>query len=170
MNLKYVASWLVGSFALYGVVSACSGSPDGGSAHAQETGGTSSNGGSSGCGSCTVPEKLRVITADSDLEQHVGGATIVAAGQAWQSLGAGPFYLTDARLGGGSVSLAVAPAAGGCEQGVDLMYLGSAEVTSVGSGPLSGGRILIAADQQLCAQNPSSSSASALTWSGFRPY
>lgn len=163
LNIKNIVGWLAGSVLVYGVVVACSSdSGSDGSAHAQ-TGGASANGGSgnaTGCGACSVPERMKVITADTDLDQHVGTVTSVPQGASATSLATGPFYLTDARWGGGPADYLVAPAGGSCDQGVTLAV----------ADPSSDLRILIGADQQLCALNRSEFTTVNFFWSGFRPY
>ena len=97
---------------------------------------------------------MKVITADTDIDQHVGGVTTIAMGAAPQSLATGPFYLTDARRGGGASEYRIAPAAGSCAQG---LLLPDADTGS-------GVRLLIGADQQLCALNTSQFSAVNFFW------
>ncbi len=165
MNLKHVTSWLVGSALLYGAVAACTSSPSGETAHAQETGGSSANGGSSGCGTCSVPQNLRVVTADSDVNQHLGGGVDVNPGGAiW--LDEGPFYLTDARISGDRLLVAVADSSADCGNGELLLSLSSGDP----GGYLAGGRLLVPAGKKLCVRNDDPTDSSRLTWGGFRPY
>lgn len=137
--------------------------------------------GDAACGTCSVPSILRSVSADSDPAQHVGGTLTVAEDSGPVQVEQGPFYLTDARANTGtdssSVRLDIHPASSGCSSvgGQFVAYLKAARYGSgleyyQGARPIiQGARILVRADEVLCAEYGNTADAY-LRWDGFRPY
>ncbi len=128
------------------------------------------------CASCTASGAVRMITADTDPEQFVGGIVEVEDSNPDTLVVTGPFVLTDAMATAGDgrlflYTLGAADNGGACAD-VPLADGAVARLESTsGDGDdaeIHGARIFIPAGQLLCASRLSG--APALRWAGFRPY
>jgi hypothetical protein len=137
----------------------------------------------SGCGTCTVSGTVRVVTADTDPSQIVGGSVLVASTP--MKVADGPFVLTDARPANGfwvDLWISVGGMCGEADaerERVGRLYEIQTESrtggTTVAIGgtrfqALHGARILIPSGSALCALSSSTSDSQRLRWSGFRAY
>jgi hypothetical protein len=136
-------------------------------AHAEDaSGGT--------CGACTVSGNVRVIGADADPARMTSQSTSVAAPL---KLVDGPFVLTDARPGFGTVRLWMSMGSTCSDTDPDVIATIISVASSTGThagtvyAPIHGARILIPFGRALCA-GPSSSGTGSnrLFWAGFQPY
>lgn len=118
----------------------------------------------------TAPDRLRVRTADTDIDQQDGGETTLIPSTADAVVATGPVIITDiwtpeiTSISGLIISL---HSNATCDAPVAQPRLSSYELVGARVLPLHGVRLALKAGEFLCAR---STGAFAVQWSGYRPY
>ena len=176
MKVEQVCKSLGAGVAVYAIVAAC-GSPHGGSLQSTSSGeallapvkGAMAQAGSP----VTIAQPVKIVTADSDPAQHVGGSAYPTVNAI--AVVAGPVFITDLRVSGAELGTAFAYAFtgkfGDCGAKTSDLNLSLPATSNRMRGDLNsihGARFFVPEGLSLCLSSPST--VGAVSWAGFRPY